>query len=178
MVQRSHPLAGRSGADRAPLRRNRLVREKLSKMLLALPRVFRPSSDALRTRRLSTMRRWLSRHIRRRRTRKALTKRLNLQLLLHAQAMKEAFQEAEETARAEIALRIRAERQAREEAEMRLEIERVARHEAERMLQWLCGPLRRAHPEAIEEAQREMMSRIEAEQLATREVRGTVSSIR
>jgi hypothetical protein len=90
--------------------------------------------------------------------------------MVHAQAMRELFQEAEEKARLEIALRIQAEHKARREAEARLEIERVARREAERKAGWASGRIRFAHAETIAEAQREMMSRVQTEQLAVRKV--------
>ena len=98
--------------------------------------------------------------------RNELRARLDLELLLHALRMRQALQEAEEKVREEIAFRIQAEKSARQEAETRLEIERAARHAAERNVERISGPVYRACPETIAKAQREMMSRVKAEQLA------------
>ena len=114
----------------------------------------------------------LVRRFRERKARNELRARLDLELLLHAVAMREALQEAEEKVRTEIALRIQAEQKARQEAEARLEIERAARREAERRVERLSGPACRADPESIAKAQREMMSRVRAEQLAVAGVDG------
>ena len=120
---------------------------------------------------LSTLREWLSRRLRQLKLRNELRARLDLELYVHSLAMREALQEAEEKVRIEITLRIQAEQKARKEAEARLEIERVTRREAERRVGWLAGSARRADPETIAKAHREMMSRVEAEQRAVAIVR-------
>ena len=134
---------------------------------IGLMRISPRPGDASRRHGLSTLRGWLSKRLRQRKARSELKAKLDLELLLHAQAMKEALQEAEEKVRVEIALRIQAEQKARQEAEARLEIERIARREAERRVERLSGPISRANPETIAKAQREMMLRVKAEQLAT-----------
>ena len=122
---------------------------------------------------LSTLREWLSRRFRRRKARKELKPAADLDLLrVHTQALTKAFQEAEEKLREEIALRIQAEEKARQEAEARLELERVARRMVERGAKPSSRAACRANPEAIAKAQREMMSRVKAEQQALAE-RGT-----
>jgi len=163
-------LLDTSRADVAP-KRDRLFRRRLRKILRGLPRVSRRRSDASWTHSLSTLHGWLLRRLRQHKAYNELKARLHLDLQLHAHAMKEALQEAEEKVRVEIALRIEAERKARQEAEARLELERVARQAAERKVRWLSGPKRRAHPEAIAKAEREMISRVKAEQLAIMKVR-------
>ena len=153
-------------------RQERLSRRRLWKILGGLPRASRAQGNALWSQCVSTLGGWITTRLRQRRVKA----RLDLELLLHAQAMKEALQEAEEKVRAEIALRVQAERKAREEAEARLRIERMARRDAERKMEWLSTPARRAHPETIAKAQREMISRIKAEQRAIKKGRGIDSS--
>ena len=94
-------------------------------------------------------------------------------LQVHMQAMMKAFQEAEERVCAEIALRIQAEEKARQEGEARLELERVVQRILDRGAKQVSGTARRAHPETIAKAQREMMSRVMAEQQAVAD-RGTL----
>lgn len=168
MRQLSYVL-GRSRANAAPRKKkDRLPPRQVLKILRGLPRAsFHRGAHTL-----STLGRWVAKRLRQRRRYKQLKARRDLQLLLHAQAMKQLFDEAEEKARAEIALRIQAEHKARREAEARLEIERVARREAERKLGWASGRVRLAHPETIAKAQREMMSRVKTEQLAIRKISG------
>ena len=164
-MSQSSYLLDRSRAAPEPANRDRLFRRRLGKALRGLPRVsYRRAAHSL-----LTLRTWLSRRLRQRKAHNELKAQLDRELLLHAQALREAFQDAEEKARAEITLRIQAEQEARLEAEVRLEIERAARREAERRFEWLYGPLRRAHPEAIAKAEREMVSRIKAEQVAIRD---------
>jgi len=142
----------------------------LRKFWRGLQRLSRRQGDAAPTRMLFTLRGWLWRRLQQFKARSEARARLDLELLLHAQAMREALREAEEKVRVEIALRIRAEQKARQEAEARLEIERVARREAERRIAWIRGPVCPADPETIAKAHREMMSRVEAEQLAMADV--------
>lgn len=134
--------------------------------LRGLIQVSRHRGDPSWTHILSIVLGRLSRCLRQLKARSESRARLDLELSLHALAMREALQEAEEKVRVEIALRIEAERNARREAEARLEIERVKRREAERRAEWFSGSARSADPETIAKAHCEMILRVKAEQRA------------
>jgi hypothetical protein len=159
-------LFARSYISISPPTRNKkhLLRRPLRTILRKLPlasyhrRVDASLATALRS--------WLSRRLQQSNAYAELRRELDAEIRLHAQAMRKTWQEAEELARIEIALRIQAERNARQEAEARLEIERRARCEAERQIELLGIPIRRAHPETIARAQSEMIARVRAEQSA------------
>jgi hypothetical protein len=162
-------LFARSHISISPPIRNKkhLLRRPLRTILRKLPLAsYHRRVDASLAQRLTALRSWLSRRLQQSNAYAELRRELDAEIRLRAQAMRETWQEAEELARVEIALRIQAERNARQEAEARLEIERRARCEAERQIELLGIPIRRAHPETIARAQSEMIARVQAEQSA------------
>ena len=146
--------------------RERRSRRRLRNSLRKLPLTCYRRVDASLTQSLTALRSWLARRLQQGEAHAELRRELDAEFRLRAQAMRATWQEAEEKARTEIALRIQAEQKARREAEARLEIERMARREAERRIEKMVGPLRDAHPETIAKAESEMIARVRAEQLA------------
>jgi len=144
------------------------LRRRLRNILRKVPLASYHRVDASLAQKLTAFRRWLSRRLQQGNVYAELRRELDAEFRLRAQAMRDSWQEAEELARTEIALRIQAEQKARLEAEARLEIERRARREAERRM---VGRIRRAHPETIARAEREMIARVQAEQSAISKLR-------
>ena len=165
-------LLDRSAISPANQNKKRLLRRRLRTFLRKLPLAsYHRRVDASLAKRLTAFRSWLSRRLQSN-AYAELRRELDAEIRLRAQAMRQTWQEAEDLARIEITLRIQAEKKARQEAEARLEIERRARCEAERQIELLGVPIRRAHPETIAKAQREMIERVRAEQqLAVSELR-------
>jgi len=172
LVSQLSYLLDRSAINPANKNKKRPLRRRLRTILRKLPLAsYHRRVDASLAQRLTALRSWLSRRLQSNAF-AALSRELDAEIRLRAQAMRETWQEAEDLARIEIALRIQAEKKARQEAEARLEIERRARCEAERQIELLGIPIRRAHPETIARAEREMLARVRAEQqLAVSELR-------
>jgi hypothetical protein len=159
-------LLDRSRISPATKNKKRLLRKQLRNILRKLPVVSYKGVDGSLAQSLTALRSWLSKRLQQGHAYAQLRRELDTEFRVRAQAMRETWREAEDLARTEIALRIQAEQKARKEAEVRLEIERRARREAERKIEMLVGPLRRAHPETIARAEREMIARVRAEQSA------------
>jgi hypothetical protein len=164
MSQLSYLLERRGAATGR--REERRSRRRLRNILGKLPLTSYRRVDASLAQSLTALRSWLSRRLQQGNAYAELRKELDAEFRLRVQAMRETWQKAEERARTEIELRIQAEQKARQEAEAWLEIERRARREAERRIEMIMGPMRRAHPETIARAEREMIARVQAEQLA------------
>jgi predicted metal-dependent hydrolase len=167
MSQLSYLLDRARDSAETGKKQERRSRSRLRDGLRKLPLTsYRRVVDASLAQSLTALRSWLTRRLQQGEAHAELRRELDAEFRLRAQAMRATWQEAEERARTEIALRIQAEQKARQEAESRLEIERMARREAERRIEKMVGPLRDAHPETIAKAESEMIARVQAEQLA------------